>query len=82
MVTDDKADENDRCVDPGDHRGSIKTQLNQDFMILNRNGQSIASRISGVAPVLAIQGPDVLLLSYFFENQKRPELMMNYLGYY
>ncbi len=40
-------------------------QLNQDFMILNRKGQSMVSQISGVTPPLAIHEPDVLLLSYF-----------------
>ena len=85
MATNNIADlvlpKNDRRVDPGDHRGSVKTQLNQDFMILNRNGQSIVSRISGVAPVLAIQGPDVMLLSYFFENQKRPDVAAQFINH-
>lgn len=42
--------------------------LNQDFMILNRKGQSMVSQISGVVPPLAIHEPDVLLLSYFLSN--------------
>ena len=85
MATNNKADlvlpKNDRRVDPGDQRGSVKTQLNQDFMILNRNGQSIVSRISGVAPALVIQGPDVMLLSYFFENQKRPDVAAQFVNH-
>ena len=41
---------------------------------MSRDGQSIASRISGAAPVLAIQGPDVILLSCFFEDQNQEYL--------
>jgi len=85
MVTNDKTDlvlaKNDHGVNPGDHQGSVKTQLNQDFMILSRNGQSIASRISGVAPALAIQGSDVMLLSYFFGNQKRPDVAAQFVNH-
>jgi radical SAM superfamily enzyme YgiQ (UPF0313 family) len=40
-------------------------QLNQDFMILNRKGQSMLSQISGEVQPLVIHEPDVLLLSYF-----------------
>lgn len=43
-------------------------QLNQDFMILNRKGQSMVSQISGVMAPLAIHEPDVLLLSYFLDS--------------
>ena len=85
MATNDKADlilnKNDRRVDPVDHRGPVKAQLNQDFMILNRKGQSIVSRISEVAPALAIQGPDVMLLSYFFENQERPDVAAQFVNH-
>ncbi len=40
-------------------------QLNQDFMILNRKGQSMVSQITGLAQPLVIHEPDLLLLSYF-----------------
>ncbi|MGJ8662161.1 MAG: B12-binding domain-containing radical SAM protein [Marinicella sp.] len=43
-------------------------QLNQDFMLLNRKGQSMVSQISGAVPPLAIHEPDVLLLSYFLSE--------------
>ncbi|TDR20407.1 B12-binding domain-containing radical SAM protein [Marinicella litoralis] len=43
-------------------------QLNQDFMILNRKGQSMVSQISGVRAPLVIHEPDVLLLSYFLNQ--------------
>ncbi|VAW45624.1 hypothetical protein MNBD_GAMMA02-279, partial [hydrothermal vent metagenome] len=43
-------------------------QLNQDFMILNRKGQSMLSQISGAVQSLVIHEPDVLLLSYFLPD--------------
>ncbi len=43
-------------------------QLNQDFMILNRKGQSMVSQITGLAQPLVIHEPDLLLLSFFFKD--------------
>ncbi len=43
-------------------------QLNQDFMILNRKGQSMLSQISGAVQPLVIHEPDVLLLSCFLSD--------------
>ncbi|MCX7552295.1 radical SAM protein [Marinicella sp. S1101] len=43
-------------------------QLNQDFLLLNRKGQSMISQISGVSQPFMIHEPDVLLLSLFFND--------------
>ncbi len=54
-------------------------QLNQDFMILNRKGQSMVSQISGAVPPLALHEPDVLLLSYFLSGGDATEASQNFL---
>jgi len=43
--------------------------FNQDFMILSRKDQLLVSQISGGVQPLLIHEPDVLLLSYFFQEQ-------------
>lgn len=58
----------------GESLRSLRMHINQDFMILNSNGQSIASQISGSAPPQVITWPDVLLLSYFLGNQETTDV--------
>ena len=56
-------------------------QLNQDFMILNRKGQSMVSQISGEVAPLVIHEPDVLLLSYFFTAGQSEQAAVDFISH-
>jgi len=55
--------------------------LNQDFMILNRKGQSMLSQISGMVPAIGIDEPDILLLSYFLNSADANEAVNAYVSH-
>lgn len=56
-------------------------QLNQDFLLLNRKGQSMISQISGVSQPLVIHEPDVLLLSYFLKDNEPSKVTDEFLSH-